>query len=155
MKNAFLRYFPDIFVYVEKGLYEKAKVNFKIYDVTNQESSNCNNIYCSISQEVNKDNQKIKFGQFIEYNMRSTCLEKSYTKCGKETSPRLFSKKSKSSLSLDQQPKYLYHLFLLFVEAEIYKKVFKLRVLTSLSHIKLFEKTKRIMELVSLPHFFS
>ena len=29
-----------------------------------------------------KDNQTIKFGQLIEYNMRNIFLEKSYTKCG-------------------------------------------------------------------------
>ena len=49
-----------------------------------------------------KGNQTIKFGQLIEYNMRNIFLEKSYTKCGGETIPRPFSKKSKLSLSLDQ-----------------------------------------------------
>ena len=49
-----------------------------------------------------KDNQTIKFGQLIECNMRNICLEKSYTKCGGETIPRLCSKKSKLSVSLDQ-----------------------------------------------------
>ena len=34
-----------------------------------------------------KGNQTMKFGQWIEYNMRSICFEKSYTKCGGETSP--------------------------------------------------------------------
>ena len=29
----------------------------------------------------------MKFGQLIEYNMRNTFHEKSYTKCGGETSP--------------------------------------------------------------------
>ena len=36
---------------------------------------------------ISKGNQTMKFGQWIEYNMRSICLEKSYTKCGGETSP--------------------------------------------------------------------
>ena len=49
-----------------------------------------------------KDNQTVKFGQLIEYNMRKIFLEKSYTKCGRETIPRPFSKKSKLSISLDQ-----------------------------------------------------
>ena len=31
----------------------------------------------------------MKFGQLIEYKMRKIVLEKSYTKCGGETSPRL------------------------------------------------------------------
>ena len=50
----------------------------------------------------NKGNQTMKFGQLIEYNMRNIFLEKSYTKCGGETSPRPFSEKLKLSISLDQ-----------------------------------------------------
>ena len=49
-----------------------------------------------------KDNQALKFGQLIECNMRNIFLEKSYTKCGGETSPRPFSEKLKLSISLDQ-----------------------------------------------------
>ena len=44
----------------------------------------------------------MKFGQLIEYNMRNIVLEKSYTKCGGETSPRPFSIKTKMAISLDQ-----------------------------------------------------
>ena len=33
----------------------------------------------------------MKFGQLIECNLRNIFLEKSYTKCGIETSPRPFS----------------------------------------------------------------
>ena len=43
----------------------------------------------------------MKFGQLIEYN-GNIFFEKSYTKCGKDTTPRPFSKKSKLSISLDQ-----------------------------------------------------
>ena len=49
-----------------------------------------------------KDNQTMKFGQLIEYNMRNIFVEKSYTRCGGETISRPFSKKSKLSISLDQ-----------------------------------------------------
>ena len=49
-----------------------------------------------------KGNQAMKFGQLIEYNMRNIFLEKSYTKCGGETSPKPFSGKLKLSISLDQ-----------------------------------------------------
>ena len=49
-----------------------------------------------------KENQTIKFGQLIEYNMRNIFLKNSYTKCGGETSPRPFSEKFKLSISLDQ-----------------------------------------------------
>ena len=49
-----------------------------------------------------KGNQKMKFGQIIECNMRNIFLEKSYTECGGETSPRPFSEKLKLSISLDK-----------------------------------------------------
>ena len=56
-------------------------------------------------------------GQLLEYNLRNIFLEKSYTKCGGETIPRSFYKKSKLSISLDQYSKVLYILFfLLFVK---------------------------------------
>ena len=54
-----------------------------------------------------KGNQTIKFGQLIKYNMKNIFLEKSYTKCGGETIPKPFSKKSKLSISLDQYSKVL------------------------------------------------
>ena len=41
----------------------------------------------------------MKFGQFIEYNMRNIFLEKS---CGGETSPRSLPEKLKLGKSLDQ-----------------------------------------------------
>ena len=49
-----------------------------------------------------KGNQTMKFGQLLEYNMRNIFVEKSYTKCGGETTPRPFSKNLKLSRSLDQ-----------------------------------------------------
>ena len=55
----------------------------------------------------------MKFGQLIECNLRNSFLQKAYTICGGETSPRPFSEKLKLSLSLDQQSKVLYSLFLL------------------------------------------
>ena len=50
-----------------------------------------------------KGNQTMKFGQLREHDTRNTFLEKSYTKCGRETSLRTFSRESKLSISLDQQ----------------------------------------------------
>ena len=44
----------------------------------------------------------MKFSQLIECNMTNIFLEKSFTKCGGETSPRPFSEKLKLSISLDQ-----------------------------------------------------
>ena len=54
-----------------------------------------------------KGSQKMKFGQLIEYNKKNIFFEKSHTKCGWETNLRPFYKKSKLSLSLDQQPEGL------------------------------------------------
>ena len=54
----------------------------------------------------------MKRGQLTEYNIRNIFPEKSYTKCGGETIPRPFSKKSKLSISRDQYSKVLYSLFL-------------------------------------------
>ena len=58
----------------------------------------------------------MKFCHLIEYNMTNIFIETSYTECGGETSPRPFSEKSKLSISLDQQAKVLYSLFLLHVK---------------------------------------
>ena len=49
-----------------------------------------------------KDNQTMKFGQLIECNMRNIFLQKSYTKCSGETSPRPFSEKLNLTISQDQ-----------------------------------------------------
>ena len=61
----------------------------------------------------NKGNQTMKFGQLTECNMRNIFLEKSFTKCGGETSSRPFSEKLTLSISLDQLSKVLYNLLLL------------------------------------------
>ena len=55
----------------------------------------------------------MKFSQLIERNIRNIFIEKSYTKCGGETIPRPLPKRSKLSISLDQQSKVLNGLFLL------------------------------------------
>ena len=39
-----------------------------------------------------KGNQTTKFGQLIQYNIKTIFLEKSYTKFGRKTIPGLFSK---------------------------------------------------------------
>ena len=65
------------------------------------------------SSSRSKGNQTMKFGQLMEYNMRNIFFEKSYAKWGGETSPRPFSGNIKLSMSMDQQSKVLYSLFLL------------------------------------------
>ena len=59
----------------------------------------------------NRDNQAMKFGHLREYNMKNILLEKPYTKCGGETSPRRFSEKLILSISLDQQSEFSFSLF--------------------------------------------
>ena len=49
-----------------------------------------------------KSYQTMKFDRFIEYNMRIIFLEKLFSKCGGETIPRFFSKRSKLNISLNQ-----------------------------------------------------
>ena len=49
-----------------------------------------------------KENQTLKVGQLIEYNMRRIFLENLYPECGKETSTKPVSKKSKLRIYLDR-----------------------------------------------------
>ena len=60
---------------------------------------------------TNKDNQAMKFGQLRECNMKNIFLEKPYTKCGGETSPRSFSEKLILNISLDQPSEFLFSSF--------------------------------------------
>ena len=71
------------------------------------------------TQTRSKDNQAMKFGQLIEYNKKNIFLEKSNIKCGRETTPKSFSKKSKLSISPDQHSKVLYILFQLFAKLRV------------------------------------
>ena len=58
----------------------------------------------------------MKFDLLIDYNVRNIFLEKSYTNGDGETSPRHFSEKLKLSISLDQESKVSYSLFLLYAK---------------------------------------
>ena len=60
--------------------------------------------------------------------MRNIFLKKSYTKCVGET-VRPISKKSKMSMSLDQQSEVLYSLLLYYVQVEHCQSLLKLRYL--------------------------
>ena len=61
-------------------------------------------------------NQATQFGQIIEYNIKNIFIQKSYSKCCGEAIPRTFSKKLNLSISLNQWPKVLSSLFLLYVK---------------------------------------
>ena len=71
------------------------------------------------------DHEIISYSQLVEYNMRNIFLEKSYTKWGRETIPRPFSKNLKLYISVDQKSKVLYSLFLLY-QVEGYRNILKL-----------------------------
>ena len=58
-------------------------------------------IYILANISRSKGNQRMKFGQLMEYDMRNIFIKRSYTNCGGETIPILFSKNSKLSISLD------------------------------------------------------
>ena len=58
----------------------------------------------------------MKYVQLIECKMGNTFLEKSCTKCGGETSPKLSSEKLKLDITQDQYSKVLYSLLLLYVK---------------------------------------
>ena len=60
----------------------------------------------------------MKYDQLIDYNVRNIFLKKSYTKYDGETSPRPISEKLKLSISLDQESKVSYSLFLLYAKTE-------------------------------------
>ena len=61
-------------------------------------------VYQTVAIQISrsKGDQTIKFGQLIECNMINIFLEKPYTKCDGDTSPRPFSRKLKLSISLNQ-----------------------------------------------------
>ena len=63
----------------------------------------------------------MKFGQLKQYYMKNIFLEKSHTKCDRETIPKPSFKKSKLSISPDQKSKAFYSLFLLYAKLRAIK----------------------------------
>ena len=100
-----------------------------------------------------KFNQTMKFGQLIEYDMRNSFLEKPYTTCGGEASPRDFYKKKNQNWA-----------YLWIDSLKCYKFVFILRPSRCplkytnlrywpLAFILYKAFFKKSMELVCLSHF--
>ena len=96
----------------------------------------------------------MKFGQLIEFDMRSTFVENSYTNAVKELSPDPFLK--------SQDWVYLWINGLKFYEICFYymliwglSKYSETKLQTSCFHIKqsFFKKQKDVWNFVSLPHF--
>ena len=77
--SVYLSFCHDFLVMLKKRLDKNDKVNFKIYDVTTWLTNNCN-IYILPNISRGKDNQALKFGQLIKYNMTNIFVEKSYAK---------------------------------------------------------------------------
>ena len=87
--------------------------------------------------------------------MRKIFLEKPYTKCGRETIPRPFSKKLKLNISLDQYSKVLIYFVSIICEVEDYRKRLKLSCRPfDFTSYKPFLKNKK-MSGTSLPDSFS
>ena len=72
--------------------------------MTSQSGQQTTAIHMLTNISRSKGNQVMKFGQLIEYNMRSISVEKSYRNSAGETFhiSRHLSKKSKLSISLDE-----------------------------------------------------
>ena len=93
-----------------------------------------------------KGNQTMKCGQFIVYNMRKIFLQKSFTKYGGETSPRLFQIPSLKFYTVCFYWMSSWGL-LKYIETKVQSTCFDLILI-------FFKKTKRGLELVSMvPHF--
>ena len=69
----------------------------------------------------------MKSYQLIKYNTRNIFLEKSYTKCGGEASPKLFPKKIKIGHTPRSTVSSVVNLFLLYVQNKINHNILKLR----------------------------
>ena len=105
-------YWP--FGHVKKGLIKKIRLILKC--MTSRPGKQTITIHILPNISRSKGNKTMKFGQLIKHNMTNIFLGKSYTKCGRETIPRLFFKKSELSISLYQYSKVLYSLFLLYAK---------------------------------------
>ena len=119
--SRYLNFCLDFLIMQQNDLIRK--INWISNFVTSQpgQQSILKHILTNISRS--KGNETMKFFQLIEYNIRNIFLEKSYTKCGGVTSPRLFSGKLKLRISLDQQHKVLYSLFLLYSKLRLSKYI--------------------------------
>ena len=122
--------------------------------MTSQPGSQTIGIYISINISRSKVNQTLTRGELIEYNMKNIFLGKSYTKGGVKSIRRPVSNKSKLSISLNQLSKDLYSLFLLYAKMMTIK-IPHIKNVSSLTNLLIwnFEKTKKDLKLVSLPHF--
>ena len=119
--SRYLNFCPDLLVMQENGLIRKLRLISKF--MTPQTGKQIIPIHVIHNFLRGKDNQTMRLGQLIEYTIRNIFLEKSYTKHGKEASPRSFYEISKLRISLDQYSQISYSLFLLYVQVQVYQKL--------------------------------
>ena len=118
--------------------------------MTSQLGSQINVIRILPNISKSKGNQTKKFDQLIKYNMRNIFLQKSYTKCGTETSARPFSEKWKLSISLDQM-----QFIFIVCQAEGYQSISKLDCIPlAFTSFEAFLKNKKTSG-TSAPTLFS
>ena len=110
--SRYLSFYREFLVMQQNGLNRKIRLISGF--MTSQ--LDCQTIAIHIFPNISrsKDNQTMTFSQLIENDMRNIFLEKSYSNCRGETSPRPFSVKLKLTISLERQSKVLYSLFLLY-----------------------------------------
>ena len=96
----------------------------------------------------------MKIGQLKDCNINNVFLEKSYTKCGRETIPRLFSKNIKIEHISGSIVRSCIQFVLVASQVEGYQNILKLRRRPlTFTPYKGLCKTKTGLERVSLPHF--
>ena len=103
-----------LFVHVVKQLDKKDKFNLKF--MPSQPVSQTIAMYILTNISRSKGNQKMKFGQLIEHTIGKCFSWKIIHKMWWRNYSQTLSKKSNLIISLDQLPKDLYSLFLLYAK---------------------------------------
>ena len=96
----YLSFCLDFLIMYQNGLIKKIRLISKFMTSQPGKQTITTHILPNISRR--RGNGTMKFGQLIERNMRNIFLEKSYAKCGGETSSRPLTERLKLSISLDQ-----------------------------------------------------
>ena len=120
--SRYLSFCLDFLVMQQNGLIRKIRLILSF--ITSQSGYQRTVIHIMPNISRSKGNQTMKISQLIECNMKNIFHEKSYTKCGGQTSPTPFSDKLKRSICLDQQSKVLYSVFILW-QVEAYRNILK------------------------------
>ena len=148
----YLSFCLDFLVIYQNGLIKKIML-ISIF-LTSQPGYQTIAMHILLNVLRSKDNQIMQFGQLIERNMRNIFLERSYSKCGGETSPRPFSKKLKLTISLDQWCKVLYSLLYYFASWGLSKYI-ETKLQTTCFHLILSFFKNKERSGTSLPASFS